>query len=51
MTKDELIQRIQEVLDMDQVVQMEHHGRPDCKNCSVAEVIQELINEEVKDGV
>lgn len=46
MTKKELIKRIQEILDMQKQVMLENNGRPDCKNCSLAEVIQELIDKE-----
>lgn len=46
MTKKELIKRIQEILNMQKKVMLEHNGRPDCKNCSLAEVIQELIDKE-----
>lgn len=36
-------ERIQEALDMQKQVMLEHHGRPDCKNCSLAEVIQLIL--------
>ena len=48
MTKQELIKHIHDILDMQKVVMMEHHGRPDCKNCSLAETIQELLDEQPK---
>jgi len=36
-------ERIQEALDMQEQFMLEHHGRPDCKNCSLAEVIQAIL--------
>lgn len=46
---EELIKSIQDILDMQTVVMREKNGRPDCKNCSLAETIQELLNKfEVK---
>ena len=44
-----LIDKLQALVDMSKVVQMERHGRPDCKNCNVAELLQEIIDEENKD--
>lgn len=46
MSKEELIERLQEILDMHASVMREHHGRPDCKTCALAEVIQELLDKE-----
>ena len=44
--EDTLRAKIQEVLDMQKVVMLEHNGRPDCKNCSLAETLQEILNKE-----
>ncbi|HMS92492.1 MAG TPA: hypothetical protein PKC05_03285 [Candidatus Saccharibacteria bacterium] len=41
-----LTDKLQALVDMSKVVQMERHGRPDCKNCNVAELLQEIIDEE-----
>lgn len=46
MSKEELIKRLQDILDIQKVVMMEHNGRPDCKNCSLAETIQALLDKE-----
>lgn len=43
-----LTDKLQALVDMSKVVQMERHGRPDCKNCNVAELLQEIIDEEIK---
>lgn len=43
MEKD-LIKTIEEILAMQKVVMMEYNGRPDCKNCSLAEVLEEAVN-------
>ena len=48
MTKQELISRIQDILDMQKVVMLENNGRPDCKNCSLAETVQELLDEQLR---
>lgn len=45
MTKEQLIERINEALVMQAKVMLEHNGRPDCKNCSLAEVIEEILEE------
>ena len=45
MDKQELISRIQGILDMQKVVMLENNGRPDCKNCSLAETMQKLLDE------
>ena len=44
-----LIDKLQALVDMSKVVQMERHGRPDCKNCNTIEILQEIIDEENKD--
>lgn len=48
MSNNQLIQKLQALIDMSKVVQMEQHGREDCKNCNIAEVLQEIIDEEVR---
>lgn len=50
MTAKKLTERLQEVLDMQKVVMSEQYGRPDCKSCSLAEVIQELLDKEQPSG-
>lgn len=40
-----LADRLQEVLDMNKKVQLEWHGRPDCKNCSLAETIEPILHD------
>ena len=39
-----LIDKLQALVDMSKVVQMERHGRPDCKNCNTIEILQERID-------
>ena len=42
--ENRLKEHIQAALNMQETVMREHHGRPDCKNCSLAEVIQEILD-------
>ena len=44
-----LIDKLQSLVDVSKQINQEKHGRPDCKNCSVAELLQEIIDEENKD--
>lgn len=46
MTKEQLVNQLEEILAMQKVVMMEHNGREDCKNCSLAEAIEDLLNKE-----
>lgn len=41
-----VLDKIQEVLNMQEKVMLEHNGRPDCKNCSLAETLDEIIQAE-----
>ena len=40
--------RLKEILDMQAKVMLEHNGRPDCKNCSLAEVITDTFYKELE---
>ena len=44
-----LIKDIKEILHMQEVVMLEHHGRIDCKNCSLAEIIEEAVDKRIKE--
>lgn len=37
------LRELKDILHMQKVVMMEHNGRPDCKNCSLAETIEEVL--------
>ena len=43
MDKNEILERLREILDMQEAVMMQQNGRPDCKNCSLAETIEDLV--------
>lgn len=45
MNKEELLRRLQELVDVARVVNMEYTGRPDCKACSVLEELERIIME------
>lgn len=45
MTKSELLQRLQDLVDISKSVHMEYHGRPDCKYCSLQEELERIIKE------
>lgn len=45
-TSDQKIERIKEILQMQKVLMMEHNGRPDCKNCALAETIEEILEKD-----
>ena len=44
MTKDELQRQLRIILDAHEMLMIEQNGRPDCKNCVLAETIKELLN-------
>ena len=44
MTKDELQRQLRIILDAHELLMLEQNGRPDCKNCVLAETIKELLN-------
>ena len=44
MTKDELERQLRIILDAHEMLMIEQNGRPDCKNCVLAETINELLN-------
>jgi len=44
MTK--LIDELKMLVDMSKVVNMEKHGRQDCKSCSLQEQLEQIIAEE-----
>ena len=46
MTKDELQRRLRIILDAHEMLMIEQNGRPDCKNCVLAETIKELLDGE-----
>ena len=43
MTKDELQRQLRIILDAHEMLMIEQNGRPDCKNCVLAETIKELL--------
>lgn len=45
MSKEEILGKLQSILDAHEMLMLEKNGRPDCKNCALAEVIQEQIME------
>ena len=51
LSKEQLIQRIQEMLDIQKLVMLEQNGRPDCKNCSLAETLQDLLDSQISESV
>ena len=40
------LDHIKEIIQMAKVVNMEYHGRPDCKNCILMETIEEVLQPE-----
>jgi hypothetical protein len=44
MTKDELQRQLRIILDAHEMLMIEQNGRPDCKNCVLAETIKELLD-------
>lgn len=46
MNKAELIEAIKALLEVNKTVNIEFHGRPDCKNCGLAEDIESLLEKE-----
>lgn len=44
MTKDELQRQLRAILDVHELLMQALNGRPDCKNCVLAETIKELLN-------
>ena len=49
MTKDELIAGIKALLELNKSVNIQFHGRPDCKICGLAEGIESLLEKESSD--
>ena len=46
MTKTELLRQLKIILKEHEMLMLEQNGRPDCKNCALAETIQELMEEQ-----
>ena len=42
----ELQRQLRIILDAHEMLMIEQNGRPDCKNCALAETIQELLGKE-----
>ena len=42
----ELKRELRIILDAHEMLMIEQNGRPDCKNCALAETIQELLDKE-----
>lgn len=49
MTIELLLKKLEDIIAINKSVHLEYHGRPDCKSCALAEVIEDLIKE-AKDG-
>lgn len=45
MSKQELLHELKIILEAHKMLMLEQNGRPDCKNCALAETIQERILE------
>ena len=50
MTKAELIKAIKALLELSKSVNMQYHGRPDCKSCGLDEGIEALLKKEQQDA-
>ena len=48
MTDTDLIRKLKSILAAHEMLMLEQNGRPDCKNCALAETIQELIDKEIE---
>ena len=42
-------QSLQSILKAHELLMLERNGRPDCKNCVLAETLQEFLDNEVSD--
>ena len=49
MTKQSLIKKLESILAMHKELMYAQNGRPDCKNCSLAENIESLLEEQNND--
>lgn len=49
MTNERKLELIQLAIEMQRTLNMQYHGRPDCKSCVLAETIQDILDEEKKD--
>ena len=49
MTKAELIEAIKALLELNKSVNIQFHGRPDCKCCGLAEGIESLLEVDSRD--
>lgn len=48
MTKQELIRKLKAMIEASEMLNLELHGRPDCKSCALREQLQELVAEAEK---
>lgn len=48
MTDTDLLRQLKSILAAHEAMMLEQNARPDCKNCSLAEIIQELIDKEIE---
>ncbi len=45
MTKKDLIRKLEAMIEASKVINMEAHGRQDCKSCSLLEVLERTVKE------
>lgn len=48
---NELQRQLRIILDAHEILMLEQNGRPDCKNCVLAETIKELLDGEAMEVV
>lgn len=46
---NQIKQSLQSILKAHEMLMLEQNGRPDCKNCVLAETIKEFLDNEVSD--
>ena len=46
MTPEEKLERIKDAITLNKKVHLQYNGRPDCKNCNLMELIEEILEKE-----
>ena len=46
MTPEEKLERIKDAITLNKKLHLQYNGRPDCKNCSLMEVIEGILAEQ-----